>query len=130
MVNEMDADSQLDDSAESYYVTHNTSRIDINGTHLQGYLDISYEDLVNTFGEPGLGFDKTDWEWAIRFANDEVATIYNWKNGPNYGVHGPPEDIWEWNVGGHVRGVVELVKAALLSDGALPEANRRLDRLW
>jgi hypothetical protein len=30
-----------------------------------------------------------------------VATIYNWKNGPNYIGRGTIEDIDEWNIGGH-----------------------------
>ena len=79
----------------------------VGGTFLQGYIKASYEQLVKTFGEPhdpdGDNY-KTDVEWAFKFADGTVATIYNWKNGHNY--LGEAEglelnDIYEWNVGGN-----------------------------
>jgi hypothetical protein len=79
----------------------------VGGTSLQGYIRTSYADLVGCFGEPthdGDGY-KVDAEWVITFADGVVATIYNWKDGPNYcGEDGTPvEFIREWHVGG-VRG--------------------------
>ncbi len=76
------------------------------GTHLQGYVKATYEQLLKTFGEPhdpnGDNY-KTDVEWAFEFADGTVATLYNWKNGKNY--LGEAEglelnDIYEWHVGG------------------------------
>ena len=97
--------------------THNESFIDTNGTHLQGYVMASYHTLVGTFGQPqGSDGYKVDWEWDIEFPDGTVATIYNWKNGPNYG-HSltRPEDIKEWNVGGHNNQAYENVRTLLLT---------------
>ena len=79
---------------------------DIDGTHLQGYIHATYYQLLEAFGKPhdnGDGY-KTDVEWAFKFADGTVATLYNWKNGKNY--LGEAEglelnDIYEWHVGGN-----------------------------
>ena len=78
----------------------------VGGTSLQGYIKASYEKLLQTFGAPNPNLCdnyKTDVEWAFKFADGTVATLYNWKNGHNY--LGEAEglelnDIYEWNVGG------------------------------
>ena len=78
----------------------------VGGTSLQGYIKASYEKLLQTFGAPNPNLCdnyKTDVEWAFKFADGTVATLYNWKNGHNY--LGKAEglelnDIYEWNVGG------------------------------
>ena len=77
----------------------------IGGTSLQGYIKASYEQLLQTFGAPNSTLCdnyKTDVEWAFKFADGTVATLYNWKNGKNYlGDEGLElNDIYEWNVGG------------------------------
>jgi hypothetical protein len=74
-----------------------------NGTSLQGSMNVSYSRLVEVFGKPhskGDGY-KVDAEWCLRFDDGVIATIYNYKNGPNYndGV-GSVEDIRDWHVGG------------------------------
>jgi len=66
---------------------------DANGTSLQGYLNISYDELKAAFGEPesGDGY-KVDAEWIFLVADGitdtpsglEPVTIYNWKNGPRF----------------------------------------------
>ena len=88
------------------FTTHNDAPIDTNGTHLQGYIACNYNQLVDLFGEPipeqiELGH-KVDWEWNIKFSDGTVATIYNWKNGPNYcGEAGLHETlVSQWHVGG------------------------------
>lgn len=86
------------------YVTHNDKQIDFWGTHLQGYIEADYSQLVKLFGEC-LDMDsyKIDWEWVLEFENGVIATIYNWKNGPNYcgeaGLH--HDQIHNWHVGGN-----------------------------
>jgi hypothetical protein len=92
----------------------NTNDIDTNGTHLQGYINCSYDDLTTALGYPlEDGFDdyKCDAEWNIKFDNGLVATIYNWKNGKNYlGDQGLNLcDMTQWNIGGHNPEVVERV---------------------
>jgi hypothetical protein len=90
------------------FVTHKdmTDRqiIDLtNMTHLQGSTRVTYQRLVEIFGDPEPGGDKTDVEWTILFDDGTVATIYNWKDGRNYcGANGlDPEDIQSWHIGGH-----------------------------
>lgn len=77
----------------------------VNGTHLQGYVRSSYDNLVELFGPPTSNGDgyKTDVEWTLEFEDGTVATIYNWKNGRNYCKDAglPVEMMTEWNVGGH-----------------------------
>ena len=84
--------------------THNDTDIDINGTSLRGYLNVSYDNLIKKLGEPSEFFDdyKTDASWRIYWDDGDKATIYNWKNGKNYcGPEGlDVEDIMLWNVGG------------------------------
>jgi hypothetical protein len=86
------------------YNTHNTKKIDTNGTSFQGNINCSFETLLNKFGTP-LGAsadDKVDVEWNIQFDNGVISTIYNWKNGPVYcgkdGIN--PVNNTDWNVGG------------------------------
>lgn len=98
----------------SGFITHNQSNININGTHLLGYLNASYDRIVSLFGLPhgGDGY-KIDAEWDILFDDGLVATIYNYKNGKNYcGSHGERvEEIDKWNIGGYNDAVVERVRA-------------------
>ena len=74
-----------------------------HGTGFMGYVQASYADLVRIFGEPTDGDgDKTDAQWVLRFADDQVATIYNYKNGKTYlGADGLDKtEIETWHVGG------------------------------
>jgi hypothetical protein len=78
--------------------------IDIGNTHLVGYIQCTYEDLVHLFGNPlEDGFDnyKSDAEWHLQLADGRIATIYNYKNGKNYcGALGmDAKDITKWHVG-------------------------------
>jgi len=99
------------------FITHNDEMIDINGTHRQGYVDANYAQLLGKLGKPhdGDGY-KTDWEWSILFEDGTVATIYNWKSGPNYGYYDVgPGQIKTWNVGGHCNQAYENVRRLLLT---------------
>lgn len=82
------------------------------GGCLQGYIDISYAELVERLGESGEtdGY-KTDAEWSIRFEDGTGATIYNYKTGKNYlGAEGEDvEDIRDWHIGGDSQKSVEKV---------------------
>ena len=99
------------------FITHNDERIDINGSHRQGYLKAQYATLCALFGKPheGDGY-KIDWEWSVEFEDGTVATVYNWKSGPNYGYDTVgPGQITEWNVGGFNPQAVENLKKVLLT---------------
>ena len=95
------------------YRTHNT-KINVNSTSLQGYINCTYDTLVAILGAPlEDGFDnmKSDAEWHIEFDDGAVATIYNYKNGKNYlGEHGYHVcDIPQWHIGGRSADVVSRV---------------------
>lgn len=81
-------------------------------THLQGYINISYQEIVDKLGKPhgGDGY-KTDAEWDIDFGKNQRATIYNYKDGKNYnGSKGiPTSRILDWHIGGNNSKVVKLV---------------------
>lgn len=100
------------------FTTHNQKHLDPTGTCLQGYIDVSYDDLVTKFGAPfaGDGY-KTDAEWIIEFDTGFIATIYNYKDGVNYmGNDGlPVTQIRDWHVGGESKTVVGLVQQILSS---------------
>jgi hypothetical protein len=100
------------------FKTHNETTVEVGGTSLQGYIDCDYETLIEVFGsQMHSGFDdyKSDAEWHIRFADNTVATIYNWKNGFNYlgsaGKH--VTQITEWNVGGNDGHAVNRIESAI-----------------
>ena len=98
------------------FETHNETTVLSGGTCLQGYITIGFDKLVAVFGEPCAerGY-KVDWEWEIEFEDGTVATVYNWKIGPNYcGEQGLNQyEIKEWHVGGRSRTAVNLVENAL-----------------
>ncbi len=99
------------------YKTHNEEPIDINGTHLQVRIKADYTELTALFGLPEerTGFTyKIDWSWSIKFDDGTIATIYNWKSGPNYGHNDvTARDITIWNVGGHSMDAGSLVNKVL-----------------
>ena len=72
-----------------------TDWTEANGTHLQGNIYACYHELVAVFGEPESGGDKTTVEWALKFEDGTVATIYDWKE---YRVLEMNEKI-EWHIG-------------------------------
>ena len=81
-----------------------------NHTGLEGYIDISYAELVAVLGEPTDHYDdhKSDAEWCILFGSGQCATIYNYKDGRNYmGLDGKDkEDIRDWHIGGKTNAVL------------------------
>ena len=89
--------------------------VNIYGTSLRGHFSMPYAKLVELIGEPNAASDgyKTDVEWAFE-RDGVVATIYNWKNGPNYTGGGSIEDIDEWNVGGLSSDAMDVVSTLLM----------------
>jgi hypothetical protein len=71
-----------------------TNEADANGTSLQGYMQAYYHQLVEVFGEPEAGGDKTTVEWCLSFADGTVATIYDWKE------YDTPTGLYHWHIGG------------------------------
>jgi hypothetical protein len=88
-------------------------------TSRQGFITATYEQLVQTFGEPFVDHDgyKIDVEWEVA----PNVYIYNWKNGCNYlGSNGTPvEDITEYNEAvDFVNEAVDFVKDRLHDDNS------------
>ena len=76
-----------------------------SGTHLVGYIDLTYADIVSVLGEDEGGADKSLAMWSIKFEDGQIATIYDYKN---YGWN--KEDITHWHIGGNDDKVLELVQ--------------------
>jgi len=91
----------------------NSEDIKVTGTCYMGEIYCSYNEIIDSIGEPSEVFDnyKSDAEWCLEFDNGMVATIYNWKNGKNYcGEDGLDlKDIDEWHIGGSDPSVVGWV---------------------
>lgn len=91
----------------------NNDCVNTVGTHLQGYVQATYEDLCEKFGEPTyFGGDKTNAEWTLEFhieGQDEpvIATIYDWKLGDI------PKGSHAWHIGGHTNESVECVHSVM-----------------
>lgn len=82
--------------------------IDVVGTSLRGEVDIHYDHIVATFGEPNaLNWDrrKVDIEWWLR-TNAGVATLYNL-------IPDTPNDTQWWHIGAATVEGAHLVAAAL-----------------
>tara|TARA_R100001463_G_scaffold110379_2_gene165125 strand:+ start:120 stop:653 length:534 start_codon:yes stop_codon:yes gene_type:complete len=107
------------DSADFEMVSHWG---EIDGTSLQGYMDISFDEIEEILGKPNMTGDpyKVDAEWGIKFSDGTVATIYNYKTGRRYlGNEGlDVRDIRDWHIGGRNKSVVERV-CKLLNTKAL-----------
>jgi hypothetical protein len=80
-----------------------TDWTEANGTSLQGYVTAYYHELVEVFGEPEGGGDKTTVEWALKFADGTVATIYDWKE------YETPMGQYRWHIGGKSKQAVHAV---------------------
>jgi hypothetical protein len=92
--------------------------IDIMDTSKQGTIEATCDQLVTAFGEPTeYKTGKVDFEWRIRFPSGTIATIYNYKTGPAYGVSMDPKQITHWSVGGHSADAVKAVQEELAAFG-------------
>lgn len=81
-----------------------------NFSSLQGYINITHDELSRVFGKPDpiqCSDGKVTTEWIIEFADKTIATIYDWKR---YELGAPKKDeLYEWHIGGHSRKAAELV---------------------
>ena len=85
---------------------------DTAGTCNRGDLTATYAELVKCFGEPHYRLShanrensdcKVSVEWAIKFPDGTISTIYDWKQNEWYcGAEGiPAEQVTEWSIGGN-----------------------------
>tara|TARA_A100001515_G_scaffold143523_1_gene144856 strand:- start:1222 stop:1575 length:354 start_codon:yes stop_codon:yes gene_type:complete len=92
------------------------SGIDITGTHFQGEFYSTWDNLIERLGLPHCDGDgyKVDAQWIFQ-EDDVIATVYNWKDGPNYNNgEGSVEDVTDWHIGGHDKRAVEMITRKVL----------------
>jgi hypothetical protein len=70
---------------------------------LMGYVETTYDKLVEVFGEPVEGGDKTTAEWYIKFSDGQMANIYDYKTDYT------PKYLFPWHVGGKTTEILEKV---------------------
>ena len=84
-----------------------TKDANVNMTSLKGEVLTTFSELCEVFGQPDQGpnadMDKVTCEWALKFADGTIATIYDWKTGST------PFGQYEWHIGGHDYTAVERV---------------------
>lgn len=88
--------------------THKTSE-KANGTHLQGYIKASYQDLIKVFGKPTYGpnstnIDKSTCEWVLEYEDNQYCTIYDWK------LDETPDYVYRWHIGGFNEDCVKAIE--------------------
>jgi len=87
----------------------------VNGTSLKGYVVATRSELEKALGAPTWNTPSPDGkittEWVLRFSDDTVATIYDWKRYEE----GAPEmdERIEWHIGGHTNEVLLSVERCL-----------------
>lgn len=87
---------------------------DRDGTYLQGYITVSYSDLVDVFGSPNISpSDKTTAEWVLKFEDGTIATIYDWKTGNT------PLGPYAWHIGGHSKTAIKRVQEIMEKEAVL-----------
>jgi len=83
---------------------------------LQGHVEVTYKELVRTFGEPNSETDeyKTDAKWEVQTPHGK-AYIYNYKDGKHYrGNEGKDvKDITDWHIGGNNTATAEYIRGEL-----------------
>lgn len=101
------------------FVTHNERESladESNGSALVGTVDASYKEICSLFGKP-IRYEegKVDAMWVVKFSDDTVASIYNWKDGKAYlGEDGlSVEKIKHWHIGGLGKAASTLVQITL-----------------
>ncbi len=99
-------------------------RVHAGGTFGVGGVETDYNNLVDKFGEPqtGSGDGKTQAEWGIQFVDGTIATIYDYKIGPQYlgpeeGI--PMREVTAWNIGGKSTWAARLVNAVVIAKDVL-----------
>ena len=78
---------------------------------LVGYISTTYHILVETFGFPNVGPNesgKSTCEWWIKNSNDDIISIYDWKNERT-----PIFEKYDWHIGGTSQEDLDYINARL-----------------
>ena len=107
--------------------SHQTPSRRARGTGLSAYLTIDYAVLCEQFGEPVIRTDqyKTDAEWHVSI-NKHFVTIYNYKNGPAYGVDTTINQIDHWHVGSRDQESISALHGLLTRDRRAHQLQRQV----
>jgi|APGre2960657373_1045057.scaffolds.fasta_scaffold175025_2 hypothetical protein len=101
-----------------------TNDANINMTSYKGSLTTTYGQLIQVFGEPDRGpndlsLDKVTCEWALKFEDGTVATLYDWKTGYT------PMGEYEWHIGGRNAEAVDHILSTYYAMFPLTKSNQR-----
>jgi len=84
-------------------------------TSLQGYIQATYQELVEVFGDPTYsepsGDEKVNTEWDL-FIDDTRVTIYDWKDY-DFGKRSRSGQPYRWHIGGNCHDAVQIVATRL-----------------
>ena len=85
----------------------------INGTSLVGYVETTFDRLVEVFGRPCIEstdeLDKVNILWKLEI-HKKTITIYDYKEKVP-----PTVGNYRWHIGGYVNGVDRIVRDMLNS---------------
>jgi len=107
------------------YEFENDDMIDFEGVELQGYVESTYDELVDIFGDPTIGEDMTDAKWVLQFKMplDEegysedceyvTATIHKEDEWDDDNI---PDGIYRWHVSGFDEDAVHCVRTVMGAD--------------
>ncbi len=86
-----------------------------SGGSFMAAMNVSYADLVATFGEPQPGAEnKTEAEWRILLPKKQEVRIYNYKNSKSYDPSYPDiKNVTRWHIGGVNTALVDRIIAML-----------------
>jgi hypothetical protein len=88
--------------------TTNVSADRANGSCLQGYIETTYDNIVEHLGAPvWTRGGKTNAQWIVEFEDGLIATLYDWK------LNACPKGLYKWHVGGHKGDVVSRLAGVL-----------------
>jgi len=76
-----------------------------SGSHLVGEVSCSYWTLCQLFGKPDRVGCGSRVSWAFMYADNWLFTVYDWDK-----YEMPIEDVTTWNVGGHDKAVLPVVR--------------------
>lgn len=96
------------DKAIFWKIKVNDRNSNINFSGLVGYVEATYEELVEVLGEPDTDFDKSTAHWTVEAPDGTVATIYDYKN------YMTPVGKYDWHIGGHDESKARLLVEFML----------------
>jgi hypothetical protein len=82
-----------------------------SNTFFVGFIRISYDTLVEVFGEPTLGRSgdgKIQVEWCLKFEDGIVATIFDWKE-----YRKDYRQVTTWRIAGHEEKALDRIQEVL-----------------